>query len=153
FARLGVRVPDSADYLLIAHDRLTDYIHYEISSWAKPGHIAVHNSLYWSGGEYLGLGMSAHSFRRPGERFANTRELEAYLGDPTAPPAQSETLDEAALAREARWLGLRRLDIGIAYEPALDRLISFGMLERRGDRVVLSRRGMLLADEVAVRLL
>src|SRR5690349_1537951 len=36
FAKLGVRVPDSADYLLAAHDRLTDYVHYEISSYAKP---------------------------------------------------------------------------------------------------------------------
>jgi putative oxygen-independent coproporphyrinogen III oxidase len=152
FAKLGVRVPDSADYLLAAHDRLTDYVHYEISSYAKPGHFAVHNSLYWTGGEYLGLGMSAHSFRPP-QRFGNTRELDAYLRDPAAEPVQRETLDAAALAREARWLGLRRLDQGIPYEPALDDLIRNGLLEHRNGRVVLSRRGMLLADEVAVRLL
>jgi putative oxygen-independent coproporphyrinogen III oxidase len=152
FARLGVRVPDSADYLLAAHDRLTDYVHYEISSYAKPGHIAVHNSLYWTGGEYLGLGMSAHSFAPP-ERFANTRELDAYLRDPTAPPTQHETLDAQTLAREARWLGLRRLDVGIEYDPSLDDLLQKGLLERRDGRVVLSRRGMLLGDEVAVRLL
>jgi oxygen-independent coproporphyrinogen-3 oxidase len=152
FAKLGVRVPDSSDYLLAAHDRLTDFVHYEISSYARPGHLAVHNSLYWTGGEYLGLGMSAHSFRRP-ERFANTRELDAYLREPTAPPVQRETLDEATLAREARWLGLRRLDLGIPYEPLLDDLLRAGLLERKEGRVVLSRRGMLLADEVAVRLL
>ena len=152
FAKLGVRPPDSADYLLLAHDRLDEYVHYEISSYARPGRQAVHNALYWSGGEYLGLGMSAHSFRPP-ERFANTREIKPYLANPTALPVSRETLDPAALAREARWLGLRRLDLGIPYEPLLDDLIQNGLLERQNGRVVLSRRGMLLADEVAVRLL
>src|SRR5262249_7308078 len=97
FARLGVRVPDSADYLLAAHDRLPDYVHYKLPCSARRGQLAVHTSLYWTGGDYLALGMSALSFCPP-QRFPNTRELEAYLRDPAAPPAQQETLDAQTLA-------------------------------------------------------
>ncbi|HEX8951372.1 MAG TPA: radical SAM family heme chaperone HemW, partial [Polyangia bacterium] len=86
--------------------------HYEISSWARPGRRAVHNTLYWTGGEYLGLGCSAHSFRRlpdgSGERFSVARSVDEWLRAPSV--AGKETLDAAALEREAVWLGLRFLD-------------------------------------------
>ncbi|MBQ8774213.1 MAG: coproporphyrinogen III oxidase, partial [Muribaculaceae bacterium] len=38
------------------------YEHYEISNFAKPEHRAIHNSAYWKYAQYLGLGVSAHSF-------------------------------------------------------------------------------------------
>src|SRR5207253_1295701 len=82
-----------------AHLERAGFAHYEISSWARPGRRAVHNSLYWTGGEYLGLGCSAASFRRlpdgGGERFSGVRSVDKWLR--AAEPAQKETLDRAAL--------------------------------------------------------
>ncbi|MCU1280124.1 MAG: oxygen-independent coproporphyrinogen oxidase [bacterium] len=141
--------------------------HYEISSWARPGRRAVHNTLYWTGGEYLGLGCSAHSFRRlpegGGERFSVARSVDEWLRAPAL--ATRETLDVAALEREAVWLGLRLLD-GIdraahvrlhgvdpvgAHGDEMARLVSEGLVIVSAERVRLSERGVLFADDVGAR--
>jgi oxygen-independent coproporphyrinogen III oxidase len=142
--------------------------HYEISSWAKPGRRARHNTLYWTGGEYLGLGCSAHSFRRlpdgGGERFSAARSVDAWLKAP--PLATQETLDAGALEREAVWLGLRLLDgldraahrrlHGVdpveAHRAEIDRLVAEGLVAVTPERLVLTPRGVLFADEVGARL-
>lgn len=54
------------------------YNRYELSNFSKPGYESRHNSCYWDRGEYLGLGLSAHSFLN-GFRFANTNQLPAYI--------------------------------------------------------------------------
>ena len=141
--------------------------HYEISSWARPGKRAVHNTLYWTGGEYLGLGCSAHSFRRlpdgGGERFSVARSVDEWLRAPTL--ASRETLDAGALEREAVWLGLRFLD-GIdraaharahgvdpvaAHEAEVARLVAEGLVAVTPERLRLTPRGVLFADEVGAR--
>src|SRR5262249_2754457 len=53
------------------------YVRYEISNYAKPGFECRHNMLYWTQGEYLGLGPSAQSFVG-GVRFGNIADLTAY---------------------------------------------------------------------------
>jgi oxygen-independent coproporphyrinogen-3 oxidase len=141
--------------------------HYEISSWARPGRRAVHNTLYWTGGEYLGLGCSAHSFRRlpdgGGERFSVPRSVDHWLRDPAI--TGRETLDPIALEREAVWLGLRLLD-GIdraAHErlygsdpivrhaAEIARLEAEKLIEVTPERLRLTPRGVLFADEVGAR--
>lgn len=141
--------------------------HYEISSWARPGRRAVHNTLYWTGGEYLGLGCSAHSFRRlpdgGGERFSVARSVDEWLRAPSV--ATRETLDAAALEREAVWLGLRFLD-GIdrarhgglhgvdpvaAHADEVRRLVDEGLVTVTPERLALTPRGILFADEVGAR--
>ena len=59
--------------------------HYEISNFAKPGFECQHNLLYWSGGEYIGCGPSAHSHWK-GTRWANVADLDDYLMIPTQQP-------------------------------------------------------------------
>ena len=54
------------------------FIHYEISNFAKPGYFSRHNSSYWKGDKYLGLGPSAHSFDG-NNRSWNTASLTDYL--------------------------------------------------------------------------
>jgi oxygen-independent coproporphyrinogen-3 oxidase len=172
-ARAGMlSVPDSgvaADMFERIDQRLGGggFAHYEISSWARPGMRAVHNTLYWTGGEYLGLGCSAHSFRRlpdgSGERFSVARSVDQWLRDPSL--ATRETLTPAALEREAVWLGLRLLDgierahhrrlYGVdpveAHPAEVERLVNEGLLLVSDERVKLTARGTLFADEVGAR--
>jgi len=110
-------VPDSgvcAEMYERIDARLTtaDLGHYEISSWARPGRRAVHNTLYWTGGEYLGLGCSAHSFRRLPAAAASVSASPARsttgCATPLSPPARPSTPRRSSARR--LWLGLRLLD-------------------------------------------
>jgi coproporphyrinogen III oxidase-like Fe-S oxidoreductase len=91
------------------------YEHYEISSYARPGHRAVHNSLYWNGGEYLGLGCGAASFvllpGGAGVRSVNQRSVHAYLRSRGGERvATRDLLDPAAVACDRVWLAMRTVD-------------------------------------------
>ena len=94
-------------------------IQYETSNFAAPGCECRHNLKYWTGGEYLGLGVAAHSFLRDGQpvRFGNTRDLDEYLllaGDGERPIVQSETLTKEDERVEYIMLRLR-LRQGISF--------------------------------------
>lgn len=54
------------------------YYKYEISNFAKKGRESKHNLKYWTGGEYLGFGVAAHSYFG-GERFGNSRDMDAFM--------------------------------------------------------------------------
>ncbi|MFO7613824.1 MAG: radical SAM family heme chaperone HemW [Bacteroidales bacterium] len=54
------------------------FVHYEISNFSLPGHYSRHNSLYWLGGHYLGLGPSAHSYNGVSRQW-NVSRLDGYL--------------------------------------------------------------------------
>jgi oxygen-independent coproporphyrinogen-3 oxidase len=125
---------------------------YEISNWARPGHECRHNLLYWAQGEYLGFGCAAHS-HRAGRRWWNLRTPERYIdavraGRPTE--AADDVVDAATHAQEALQLTLRTRD-GVPADALpvheLDDLVDV-----RDGRAVLTRRGRLIANEVALRL-
>jgi len=148
---------DQADKYLAAVDGLgtAGYEHYEISNWARPGHECRHNLLYWTMGEYQGLGCAAHS-HRDGRRFWNLRTPDRYIDAVTSGAsveAAGERLDPDARALEALQLSLRtRHGVPAA---ALDAGDLPGLVAPHpGDstRVVLTTEGMLLANEVALRL-
>jgi len=129
------------------------YRWYEVSNWAVPGHECRHNALYWAQGDYRGIGCAAHS-HRGGRRWWNLRTPERYIEAVRAgwsPTAGDEVLSEDQQAFEGLALALRT-SVGVPAsvvpeDPDLD-----GLLERRGDRAVLTVRGRLLANEVTVRL-
>ncbi len=152
-----------ADLYLAAHRELVGrgYEHYEISSYARPGCRAIHNSLYWHGGEYLGLGNGAASFRRVGaggERATNLRSVVAYLR--AAPGDRVHELDRSDAterATEALWLAMRTADGAdereLAARPGLiDGLLADGLAERRDGRIRPTIRGFLQADAIAQRI-
>jgi oxygen-independent coproporphyrinogen-3 oxidase len=151
------------------------YAHYEVSSYARPGRRAVHNTLYWTGGAYLGVGASAASFRPvvdgSGWRFSNPRATGTYLraaGAGSVAPVLVERRSPHDLEQESLWLALRTAD-GVdrakhrqrhGHDPlafreraaAAVRCVSAGWLEVSDDSVRLTARGFLFADEVAGRL-
>jgi len=103
----------AAEFLL-AHDALVThgYEHYEISNAGRPGHRARHNSAYWRRAPFIGLGPAAHS-GAGNERRWNVREWAAYqklLEAGKSPLEGRELLDNAAIALEELYLGLRTIE-------------------------------------------
>lgn len=157
-ARDRARHPDDdvqARRYAMAEDILAvhGYHWYEVSNWALPGHRCRHNRLYWRQGDYRGIGAAAHSHRR-GRRWWNIRTPERYIaavddGRPTA--AGEEVLSDSERLFEALALALRTSDgvpaSVVPDDPDLDALV-----ERRGEKAVLTVRGRLLANEVTTRL-
>lgn len=146
---------DQADKYGAAADRLeaAGLAWYEISNWARPGAECRHNLLYWTMGEYQGIGCAAHS-HRDGRRSWNVRTPERYVDAVEAgrsPEAGDERLAAEDRALEALQLALRTRE-GVP-AATLDAVELEGLVESApGDRLVLTRRGRLLANEVALRL-
>ncbi len=153
-----------ADMYLEVDRRLVDhgFEHYEISSYARAGQRAVHNTLYWTGGEYLGLGNGAASLLIHSDgravRSTNVRGVAPYMkAEGRARVAETIALSRQELARERLWLAMRMAD-GVpaavfAEEASLhDWLIAEGLVEERGQRICPTVRGFLYADRIASRL-
>jgi len=140
------------------------YRHYEIANWAKPGKRCLHNLTYWRNGEWLGVGLGAHSHldgarsRNPGGLLEYVERVERGLGrvpDPAAELASdtamlSLRLDSGLdLARYGRRFGMASRDrVATALRAADGSLV-----EWLGDRARLTPRGRLLANEVFVALI
>jgi putative oxygen-independent coproporphyrinogen III oxidase len=145
---------DQADKYVMADEALTaaGLESYEISNWAAPGHECRHNLLYWSQGDYRGFGCAAHS-HHDGRRWWNLRTPERYLEAVAAgrsTEAAAEHLDDDERRIEGLQLALRTRDgVPAAALPADD---LGGLVAAEGERLVLTREGRLLANEVALRL-
>jgi putative oxygen-independent coproporphyrinogen III oxidase len=128
---------------------------YEISNWAKPGHECQHNRIYWLQGDYAAFGSAAHG-HHAGMRWWNVRTPDRYIemiNNGEEPVSSSEQLDEPTRRLEALQL-LIRMREGVPTHAFsaddLDELAPF--LERRADRVTLTRAGRLMTNEVSMRL-
>lgn len=145
---------DQAEKYLIAAEAFEDagLTWYEISNWARPGHECRHNQLYWTMGDYQAFGCAGHS-HRDGRRFWNVRTPERYIDAVTggrSPEAAGERLDTDDRRLEALQLAVRtRAGVPASTLPVED---LDDLVEVTDDRVVLTMRGRLLANEVALRL-
>ena len=133
------------------------YLHYEVSNYARPDDHSRHNSAYWSGASYLGLGPSAHGFDGETRRW-NAREyvrwLELVEGGKD-PMEGDETLWPAEVAAERVYLGLRTTGGLKATEVELHRAepwIAEGWARREGGQLILTPLGWLRMDSLAAAL-
>lgn len=160
---------DLADKYVVADEALTaaGYTWYEVSNWARsePARCA-HNNLYWTGGDWWGVGPGAHS-HVGGTRWWNVKHPAAWarrLAAGLSPAHSREVLDDQTRAVERVLLEVRTAD-GLAVtvlddladgfnqegREAARRAVDDGLAERDAlaqGRVVLTRRGRLLADAV-----
>lgn len=164
----------SADMFELADDVLSaaGFEHYEIANYARSGRHSRHNSGYWKRDGYLGLGVAAHSFLRDGNgiRFNNPGTLEEYRRAVTA--GQLSRVSEFKLTQneameEYLFLGLRLAagvnmhdfeqefgrSVSSVYGSAADDLVTAGLLEKNDNILALTRRGMLLSNQVFSRFL
>lgn len=145
------------------------YTRYEISNYAKEGFESRHNSSYWTGREYLGIGLGASSLMS-NARFHNTTELEAYIGgaaDPFSLREDMERLVKKELMEEFMFLGLRMCrgiekeefkrrfgcEIETVYGDVMKRLVSQGVLAEAAGRVFLTPRGIDVSNVVLAEFL
>jgi oxygen-independent coproporphyrinogen III oxidase len=138
------------------------YEQYEVSNYAKPGYACQHNLLYWTNGEYLGLGPSAQSYLE-GTRFGNVADLTVYETALTAsrfPIEDRTTLSEEEQLRDAVIFGLRlirgipsqhlhRHAQNYGHVPITAQLLAQQLIEEDGAYSKLSARGRLHADTIA----
>ncbi|MBI3592984.1 MAG: radical SAM family heme chaperone HemW [Nitrospirae bacterium] len=140
------------------------YAHYEISNFARPGYQCIHNLNYWNRGEYLGIGAGAHSFLN-GRRTANVRDVFRYVESVNSGMiAVAEDIEITAkeALKELIFLGLRKTEgIDMSRMPdiakmlkskAVDELIRHGLLETRDNCLCLTRKGLVLSNEIILRI-
>jgi len=132
------------------------YLHYEISNFARPGHLCRHNLKYWNRSPYLGLGPSAHSFEGDA-RWWNTPSVRSYclrLSHGLAPVRGKEILSQEKRIMESLLLGFRTMqgiEIDMVREVSgLDsrmcHLLDNGLIVVREGRIIPTREGFLYAD-------
>jgi len=140
------------------------YEHYEISNFSLPGMYAKHNTNYWRGQHYLGIGPSAHSFNGH-SRSWNIANNMRYIEDIQRgqPPLQSETLSSTDQVNEYVMTSLRTmwgmdldviekrfgLEIRQRIEEEVLPFIHAAEVIRIGNSIRLTTKGKLLADHIA----
>ncbi|MGB2578429.1 oxygen-independent coproporphyrinogen-3 oxidase [Elusimicrobium simillimum] len=133
------------------------YNHYEISNFAKPGYESKHNTSYWQGSEYLGIGSAAAGYTG-GVRYSNIEDPMEYIykinnGRPVR--EFEESLQGKEKLGEQILIALRQLG-GIDYTQEMQKyfgkeieeLIGKNLLESDKEKIKLSFDGMFLSNEV-----
>jgi putative oxygen-independent coproporphyrinogen III oxidase len=144
---------------------------YEISNYARPGLHSRHNVNYWRGGDYLGVGAGAHSYKSnadgvTGRRWSDEKHPARYMAQVKASSqavVERDEIDFAKAAGEFMFLGLR-LTEGISTElfrarfakppvefyPRIETWIEAEFLQRRGGFLRLTPKGLMLANSIFV---
>jgi oxygen-independent coproporphyrinogen-3 oxidase len=170
--RQDVSPDDQARQFILLMDWMEQagYEHYEISNFALPGHRSRHNSSYWRGETYLGLGPSAHSYDGVSREWnvANNalyiKSLEA-TGSETATIIEKEILTSIQQLNEYIMISLRTMEgsdlrfvaekfgseIALELEKRAQRYVQEGKMTNQGT-ISLTRSGKLLADRITADL-
>lgn len=150
--------------LVIDTLRGAGYQHYEISNYAKPGYVSKHNSAYWDGVPYVGLGPSAHSFDGGNIRRSNPANVREYItalsegrliyNEEVESP--NDTHNDYILTRLRTAKGIMKTDyIGKFGSQAWDTLVKnsadmvkSGVVVLDDNGISITERGFLISDEI-----
>ena len=147
--------------------RRNNFIHYEISNFCIPSFESKHNSSYWKGKNYLGVGPSAHSFngkKRHWNINNNYKYIDALKNDNNY--FEEEILTKKNIANEYILTNIRtnkglkrstlsRLTNNIEYNKLmsqLDKLVNDSLVINKKDRFYLTQNGMILCDKITTDL-
>ncbi|WP_313376326.1 radical SAM family heme chaperone HemW [Chishuiella sp.] len=144
-----------------------DFIHYEISNFGKKDYFSVHNSNYWKGIPYLGIGPSAHSFNGK-QRAWNIANNSKYIKsiNENILPQEIETLSEIDRFNEMIMIGLRTIygiDIKRINEEFSSELVNYfnseikqlkseNIITQQNNKIILTPESYFFADGIASRL-
>ncbi len=143
------------------------YEQYEVSNFCKPGMQSKHNSAYWLGKKYLGIGPSAHSFNGISRQWNVTNNPRYAKGWMTGNPEfEIETLDERTRLNEYLMTRLRttwgvdleyiqstfNIDLWQIENDFLQGLMHDGLMTKENATIKLTTRGLLQADRIASEL-
>lgn len=176
--RIAEPDPDiAADQYELASQLLRDhrFNHYEISNWTRPGYECQHNLAYWRNDEYLGMGAGAHGHAQ-GYRYSVVKQPRVYLrrmasGEQGSYPWSAAVADYHRLSGDEAMSDtvitqLRLLQEGLdlnafakrfgqslfsAYPGVTEQLIEWGLITQVGHRLLLSRQGRFLSNQVFYR--
>ena len=139
------------------------YEHYEISNFAKPGFRSRHNSSYWQGKKYLGLGPSAHSFNNSSRQWNNSNNsvyIESLSKNEI--PCEQEKLTDTQKLNEYIMTSLRTIEgldlssmpdaVRHSLQAASEKFINSGKLILKENKLLLTKEGKLFADGIAADL-
>ena len=135
------------------------YKQYEISNFAKDGKESRHNLKYWSMEEYIGIGLSAHSFFGS-TRFSNTADISEYIGRNFG--RKKTLLSKKDMMSEFVFLGLRKTggiskkdfsdkfgeDIYKIFEKPLEKFIKTGFLLDENGKIRLSHEAVSVSNSI-----
>ena len=141
---------------------------YEVSNFSKAGFESKHNLKYWTMQEYIGFGLSAHSFF-DGKRWENTSKLNEYfdaLDNNNLPQSQVEAEDIESLKEEFVMTELRKengfslkkyenffgTDILIEKQNAIAKLLNLGLISVENDRLFATEKGFEVLNQVILEL-
>jgi oxygen-independent coproporphyrinogen-3 oxidase len=143
------------------------YIQYEISNFGKPGQFAIHNTNYWKGIPYLGIGPGAHSFdgKQRGYNIANNAKYIKGINDGFL-PFHEDTLSDVDILNEYILTSLRTIwgcnlekirnefsvNLLEKKESILSELQDKGLIVMKATSIQLTKKGKLLADSIAASL-
>ena len=153
--------------ILLEQTQQHGFIQYEISNFARPGFYSKHNSTYWLGGHYLGLGPSAHSFNGRSRQW-NVKNMKQYI---TSETTEHIVLEKEILTEDQRFneyvLTSLRTSWGCDTEHILNvfgekhvahfvqkirKYVTENKVEQKGNVYVLTNTGKLFADGIAAEL-
>jgi coproporphyrinogen III oxidase-like Fe-S oxidoreductase len=148
--------------ILMEEMKKAGYEQYEISNFAKPGKYAIHNSNYWSGKKYLGLGPSAHSYNRVARKWTVANNINYIQSiERGIIPDEEEVLTKAQQINERIMTALRTMwGLNLSdFEPEVMgwikedlSVIDPGHYILNGELLVLTNKGRLFADAIAASL-